>query len=644
VTDAMIIGTAGHVDHGKTALVKALTGVDTDRLKEEKARGISIDLGFAFRPVSPGVTLGFIDVPGHERFVHTMVAGVSGIDLALLVVAADDGVMPQTREHLAILELLGVERGLVAVTKADLVSQGQLQAVTDETAAVLRGTQLDAVRMTPVSVVTGLGIDTLLGQLVEAAAAPSARPVDARFRLAVDRAFTLPGIGVVVTGTVLSGAVRADDRLVVSPSGIEARVRSVHAQNRPVEVAHAGDRCALNLVGQGISKQALRRGDVVVEPELHAPTDRIDARLTLLRSEHHEVSAWHPVRLHHAATEVGAHIALLEHGPLAPGDAATVQLVLDRPIAAAARDHFVLRDISARRTIGGGRFIDLRPPARRRRTPLRVAQRAAQDRSDPAAAFGALLETAPYAWDLSVFARDRALSPGTVERIITALRPILLERGHARLAIGRERWRAFCASLIDAVTGFHRENPHQQGIAGEGLRTSLEPRLPARAFAVALEREELARQVVREAGFVRLVSHFVRPSPEDEAIWARIGPLIGGEHRFRPPRVRDLATLLDEPEERIRRVLRLVARLGRVDQVAHDHFFLRATVAEMATIVESVAARSASGVFTAAQVRDHLSNGRKVTIQILEFFDRLGLTRLQGEERRMRGDGVDLFE
>jgi selenocysteine-specific elongation factor len=307
-------------------------------------------------------------------------------------------------------------------------------------------------------------------------------------------------------------------------------------------------------------------------------------------------------------------------------------------------DRFVVRDASAQRTIGGGRFIDLRAPARRRRTPLRAAQRGVRRLSDPAVALGALLDTAPYAWDLSVFARDRALSPGAVERMITALRPILLEGAGARLAVGRERWQALCTSLIDTVTAFHRENPDQQGIACERLRTLLEPRLPARAFAVALGHEELAHRVVREGGFVRLVSHIVRPSPGDEALWARIVPLIGGEHRFRPPRVRDLAALLDEREDRMRRVLRLTARLGRVDQVAHDHFFLRSTVAEMATIVEKVAVQSASGAFTAAQVRDHLSNGRKVTIQILEFFDRLGLTRLQGEERRIRAHRADLFE
>jgi selenocysteine-specific elongation factor len=639
----MIIGTAGHVDHGKTALVKALTGVDTDRLKEEKARGISIDLGFAFRTVE-GITLGFVDVPGHERFVRTMVAGVSGIDLALLTLAADDGVMPQTREHLAILELLGIERALVAITKADLVSGERVQQVRAQLGNVLRGTRFADVPMTAVSGVTGLGIETLLRQLLEAAATPTARPVDGRFRLAVDRVFTLPGVGLVVTGTVLSGCVRGGEQLVISPAGLAARVRSVHAQNRPVTLASAGDRCALNLAGPDVSKSALRRGDVVLDPALHAPTERIDAQLTVLRSEPDALTTWLPVRVHHAATEVGAHLALLQSRPVAPGEVAGVQLVLDRPIAATALDRFVLRDSSGRRTIGGGRFIDLRAPARRRRTPLRQVQRAGLGLADCDAAFAALLDTAPFAWDLQAFARDRALSAGRTEAIVRGLHPVVLGRAGAGLAVSGARWAQFCATLLDAVSRFHQDHPQQRGIPAERLRAALEPRLPAPAFAAALEREELSGQVVREGGYVRLRSHSARASAADEALWLRIVPLLGAQQRFRPPRVRDLAAVLGVAEDEMRRLLRLAARLGRVEEIAHDHFFLRATVLEMAAIVESVATQAAGGVFTAAQVRDRLSNGRKVTIQILEFFDRLGLTRQRGEVRRLRSDRASLLD
>jgi len=278
----MIIGTAGHIDHGKTTLVKALTGVDGDRLKEEKARGMTIDLGFAYLPTEAGPVLGFIDVPGHERFVHTMLAGAGGIDFALLVVAADDGIKPQTLEHLAILDLLGIKRGLVALTKTDIVPPDRLAVVTSAIRAAVAGTALGGADILPVSAVTGEGVDELRARLTAEAALTVDRAHEARFRLAIDRVFTLSGVGVVVTGTVLSGSVHVGDWELISPSGLSARVRSLHTQNKPAEIGQAGDRCALNLVGQGISKEAIRRGDMVVDPELHAPTDRIDARLRLL--------------------------------------------------------------------------------------------------------------------------------------------------------------------------------------------------------------------------------------------------------------------------------------------------------------------------------------------------------------------------
>ena len=275
----MIVGTAGHIDHGKTSLVRVLTGVDTDRLKEEKARGISIDLGFAYLPAGEGLTIGFVDVPGHERFVHNMLAGATGIDFVLLVVAADDGIMPQTVEHLAIVDLLGIEHGLVALTKSDLVDAERLAEVQTEIANTLLTTGLSGADIVPVSSTTEIGIEALRQQLFDAAAQFGARNAKGRFRLAVDRSFTLQGTGTVVTGTVLSGKVAVGDRVLISPSGLPARVRSLHAQNRAAETGQAGDRCALNLVGDGISKDAIARGQVVLDPELHAPADRIDATL-----------------------------------------------------------------------------------------------------------------------------------------------------------------------------------------------------------------------------------------------------------------------------------------------------------------------------------------------------------------------------
>lgn len=639
----MIIGTAGHVDHGKTTLVKALTGVDTDRLKEEKLRGISIDLGFAYLPVADDLILGFVDVPGHERFVHTMVAGASGIDFALMVVAADDGVMPQTREHLAILDLLGIDRGLIVITKAELASEQRLAQVCSAIRAAATGTFLAQAEIIPLSAVTGRGIPALLERLSTAARDSVRKSSDALFRLAIDRVFTLHGIGLVITGTVVSGSVRTGERVLISPSGLEARVRSLHAQGRPMAVGRVGDRCALNLSGDGVSKGAIHRGDVAMAPELHAPTSRIDARLRLLESESGATErSRFRVRLHHGATEVGARVVWLDAERMLPGRSADVQLVLDRPIAAALPDHFVLRDGSAKRTIGGGRFIDLRPPDRRRRTRERTLQRAALAIAEPVAAFEALLSIPPFAWDLTTFARDRALSKGMIEELVSALRPVLLDSGAFRIALAAERWRQFCSRLLATLEAFHADHADQQGIGRDALRLSLEPVLPATAFEAALARPEFA-EITREGGFLRLRSHSVRLSLEDEDVWARIAPLLGGEARFRPPRVRDIAAVLVRPEADIRRLLMLVSRLGRVDQVAHDHFFLRSTVSEMVAIAVTIASRAADGAFIAAQFRDQLSNGRKVAIQILEFFDRQGITHHQGDRRRINHQRLDLF-
>lgn len=634
----MIVGTAGHIDHGKTALVRALTGVDTDRLKEEKARGITVDLGFAYLPTG----LGFVDVPGHERFVHTMLAGASGIDFALLVVAADDGVMPQTREHLAILDLLGIRRGLVALSKADLADEARRADVADEIRETLAGTALEGAPILPVSARTGEGMEALREALSRAEAETATPPDAGAFRLSVDRSFTLAGAGTVVTGTVLSGAVSVGDAVMVSPSGIPARLRSLHAQNRPATRSVAGQRCALNLAGEGISKEAVSRGDIVLDPALHAPTDRIDASFRVLAGEPKPVGTWFPARLHHGSAEVGARLVPLGD-PIEPDGVGMVQIVLDRPIAAAVGDRFILRDVSAQRTVGGGRFLDLRAPARKRRTPERIAQLEALSEGSPARALARLLEVPPYLVEANGFARDHAMTAAEGAALLAGLGAVVLEAGGLRHVLSHARWEAFRGALLREIGRFHEENPDLQGIGRERLRLLVQPRLPAPAFRAALEREARAGAVVLEGSFLRLPGHEVRLDPEDEALYARIEPLLGGEARFRPPRVRDISNLFDLPEAGIRRVLRACARLGRVDGIAQDHFFLRATTAEMVGLAHDVERRAEDGWITAAAFRDRMDNGRKVAIQILDFFDRHGVTLRRGDLRRINPHRADLF-
>ena len=639
----MIVGTAGHIDHGKTALVQALTGVDTDRLKEEKSRGISIDLGFAYMPAGEAGIIGFIDVPGHEKFIHTMLAGASGIDFVLLVVAADDGVMPQTREHLAIVDLLGVERGIVAITKADLVQEDRLAAVEATIRNELAGTMLRDVPMIAVSAVSGQGIEALRDEIVAVARGLSERQAAGRFRMAVDRSFTIQGAGTIVTGTVLSGEVAVDDHVTVSPSGLAARIRSIHTQNRPSKRGRAGDRCALNLAGSGVTKTAINRGDMVLDPSLHAPTNRIDATLRVLGSEPKPIGHWFPVRLHHASAELGARIVLLADEPVAPGAEARVQLVLDRPIAAAIGDRYVIRDTSARRTIGGGRFLDLRAPSRKRRTPERMAQLDAYALMEPLSVAEALLAVSPFHVDLTAFARDRALAAADAASLAEALGAVQFPLGETVLAMSAERWIKFQGDLLERLRSFHADNQDLLGMGVERLRTQLEPRLPVPAFRAALQRLIAAGEIVLDGAWVRLIGHQATMAQADERLWSEIEPLLGGPERFRPPRVRDIAGLLAVPEPEVRRLMKLGSRMGRVHEVAHDHFFLRATVAEMVAIIARIDAATDAGWFTAAQFRDQVENGRKVAIQILDFFDRHSVTLRRGDLRRVNRSRLDLF-
>ncbi|QDA36602.1 selenocysteine-specific translation elongation factor (plasmid) [Paracoccus liaowanqingii] len=629
----MIVGTAGHIDHGKTALVKALTGTDADRLAEEKARGITIDLGFAYADLGGGAVTGFVDVPGHERLIHTMLAGAGGIDLALLVVACDDGVMPQTREHLAILDLLGLPRGLVALTKADLADDARRTQVTAQIRETLAGSALADAPILPVSTVTGEGIEALRAALLAAEAETTARAALGPFRLAVDRSFTLQGAGTVVTGTVLTGRIAVGDAVTVSPSGITARVRAIHAQNRPATEGLAGQRCALNLAGEDVTKDALHRGDIVLSPALHAPTARIDARLTVLAGEPKPIGTWFPARLHSHAAEVGARIVPLSD-PIAPGEAGPVQIVLDRPIAAAIGDRFILRDVSASRTIGGGRFLDLRPPARKRRTPERLALIEAARAPDP---LTALLAIAPQ--DMTVFARDRSLSPDQAQAALAAAGGTTV----AGLALSPAHLDALRTGITEHLTQFHEANPDLPGLGRERLRLALTPRLPKDAFLALLRIESDAGRIVPDGAFLRLPGHEVRLSPEDEAIWDRIHPALLGDLRYRPPRVRDFATEFGADEKDIRRILRLTQKLGRTDQIAHDHFFAREVTAAMVAILRDVADATPDGWFTAPLFRDRVQNGRKVAIEILDFFDRHGVTLRRGDLRRLNPHRLDLF-
>jgi selenocysteine-specific elongation factor len=617
----VIVGTAGHIDHGKTALVKALTGVDADRLKEEKARGITIDLGYAYSDLGDGRQLGFVDVPGHERFVHNMLAGATGIDAALLVVSATEGIKPQTVEHLQILDLLGLDRGIVALTKADLANEDQLLERMAEIETLLASTSLAGADIVPVSAVTGQGVDELKTKLLSLG--ESSKAAAGFARLAVDRCFLLAGAGVVVTGTVHAGEIKVDDRLLLTPSGLEARVRSLHAQNKPAEVGRAGERCALNLTGARLSKDAVSRGEWVVSPELHAPTDRIDVKLSLLASETQPLKHWSPVHVHLGSAHVMGRVALLESDKLAPGDSMLAQIVLDQKVGALAGDRLILRDPSATRTMAGATTIDPYGPPRNRRAERRLIELAALGEKDDVA-LQKLLSLAAGFVDLGRFGLSRNLRPAEVDKLLAVANGAKLEGFGFLAATLAEARQDIAATLKD----FHESKPDAAGLQAERLRLTLKRRWPAPVFKALLDQEIQAKKVTVDGAFLRLPGHSLKLGARDEALWQKMSAEMVRD-RFKPPRVRDFAQAYSVPETDTRKLLQRLAKLGRVVELAPDHYFLRPAVAEMIGIVNGFGRD-----FTAAEFRDRLDNGRKVAIQILEFFDRHGITIRRGDMRR----------
>jgi selenocysteine-specific elongation factor len=642
----MIIGTAGHIDHGKTALVRALTGVDTDRLPEEKRRGMTIDLGFAYRGIAAADenVLGFVDVPGHERFVHNMLAGATGIDFVLFVVAADDGPMPQSREHLDILSLLGLEHGVVALTKADLVSPERLAAATGEVRRLIARSTLRDAEIVPVSSVTGQGIAALEALLQRAASAERPRAPQGGFRLAIDRCFVLAGIGIVVTGSVIAGRVAVGDRAVLTPSGLEVRVRGIHAHNRAASEGRQGQRCALNLAGAQLEPERVQRGFWVVAPALHAPTDRFDARLRLLEEDMRPLRPGLHLHLHLATARVAARLLPLAGEVLPPGAEAPVQLVLERPIAAWRGDRFILRDAAASRTLGGGVVLDPFPPARGRRRPERLAALSALARPQAAEALSALLEAMPAGVALDRFALACGLMPAETPAAARAAGARLLTAAAHRhgIAMAAKHFDIWRSAIETALAAHHRKMPDSPGLEPDRLRAALSQGLPPAVFNALVATLVADGALARRGAAIHLPGH-AAALPECEArLWARIRRRLD-ETGFDPPWVRDFARELEVSEGAMRRLLKRLAQMGEVVEVVPDRFYRRRTVQQMVALLAEISAAAGGGAVTAAAFRDRIGTGRKLAILILEFFDRSGITTRRGDLRTLRQDRLQRF-
>ena len=626
----MIIGTAGHIDHGKTTLVKSLTGVDCDRLKEEKARGITLDLGYAYLPCpndagdDSNTTIGFIDVPGHERLVHNMLAGCTGIDFALLVIAADDGPMPQTREHLEIIDLLGIRQGAVALTKTDLVDTARCAAAQREIEALLAASTLAGSPVFPVSACAGSpgtaqenGIAALRAHLFTAARRQQRRAAGGHFRLAIDRAFSLNGVGTVVTGTAASGVVRTGDTLLISPTGQSVRVRSLRVADQPASQGSAGERLALALVG--IEKNEISRGMWVLAPRLHLPQDRFAARLRVLAWQN-ELAHWTPVHIHLGADDIPGRLALLEADNIAPGAMGLAEIKLARPISVVAGDRFIVRDAAARRTLAGGVVLDIFPPARHKRRPERLALLRAQASADTAAALLLAAEQQPAGVDLARFALNRNLDEQQAQALITA--SALHRVGDTGLSPAH--WQTLGARLRQALADEHARSPDMPGVEHDRLRRLTLPSLPRAVFNALLDEARSSGQVCDTGAWLHLPEHRIQLAASDQNLWQQLAPLLDTAP-YNPPRVRDLAKITGVAEDHVRTALKRLARAGEVYPVAHDHFFSAASVDNLARRIAALCARE--GAAFAAHLRDEIGGGRKVAIQILEFFDRIGYTR-----------------
>jgi len=623
----MIVGTAGHIDHGKTSLIRRLTGRNTDRLPEEIKRGISIELGYAYVPLDSGDVLGFVDVPGHEKFVHTMVAGATGIDLGLLVVAADDGVMPQTEEHFDILQLLGVDLGAVALSKVDAVDAGRVDEVRAQLARWLAGTPAADWPVFALSSTTGEGVAALDAFLRDAAAAWSARPAQGMFRLAVDRVFSLAGVGTVVTGTAHAGRIGVGDEIVIAPDGPRARVRSIHAQDRPAQSGLAGQRCALNLAG--VARDLIERGRWVQAPALDNRSSRFDAAIRIAARPGLRLGQWANVLLHHGTEQVAARIAPLDADQVDSGGRALATVTLQAPLALCKGDRFVLRDSSARKTLGGGVVLDIAPPQRGRRRPERLRLLEVLRDSEPATALAAWIGSGPVRL-------SRLASGWNLEA--AQMLPLLAECG-ARVAAGTAfsgaEWQSLRRRMLDAVIATHEREPEMPGLERNRLRRIVAPNLDAEALADIVDELLGEGLLVRRGAFVAAPTHRAELARDERLRWEGIKPLLM-DRPYEPPRVRDIARATRIAEIEVRNVLRKVARVGDVTLVAHDHFFLTDAVRRLADVAADLVRED--GAARAAPFRDRIGGGRKVAIQILEFFDRVGYMRRVRDDHLLRRD------
>lgn len=626
----LIIGTAGHIDHGKTALVNALTGVDTDSLKEEKERGLTIDLGFAHL----GELATIIDVPGHEKFIRNMVAGVSTIDLVLFVVAADDGVMPQTREHLDILNLLRVRHGIIVITKIDLVDEEWLALVTEDVRDLVRDSFLENAPIDAVSTISNAGIPELKARVEEMAQEMKQREEDGLFWMPVDRAFTMKGFGTVVTGTVLAGALRVGESVELLPPQRLIRVRGLQSHGRTVECVSAGDRAAINL--QSIEKDQVGRGQVVAAPNYFSSSKRFDARLNLLKSASRPLRTRSRVRVHFGTMEVMARVSIVKESQVEPGEHAFAQLHLEQPAVARRLDPFVIRQYSPTITIGGGVILNANAPRRRLSDPETLNELQALDKEDPAEALeNVLLAGGSRLFTLEQLISEIAAAPEFVKETVAAWqengKAVVLKKGGKAAVIHRLNFEKVQAAFLDAIAAFHNAHPTRPGVSKVELRMPAKSKIAPELLDLIIPALKQQGLIKERSGLLSLAEYKIELSQKLLTLKAQIAELLERE-RFATSSPAEMAMRFSVKPETLAEVLGVMMASHEVVRAEGDIYFHPQAVAEVRE--KLVAFLQQHGEISISQFKDLLGGAsRKYAMPLINHFDSLRVTQREGDVR-----------
>jgi len=630
-----VLGTAGHVDHGKTSLIKGLTGTDTDRLKEEKERGITIELGFASLVLPSGRTLGIVDVPGHEKFVRQMVAGAAGIDLVMLVIAADEGVMPQTREHLQICSLLGIRQGLVALTKVDLVEPDWLDMVRADIADYLEGTFLQDAPIVPVSAVKETGFGELLAAVDATAEKIDEKSDDGIFRLPVDRVFTMKGFGTVVTGTLISDRIRTGEDVVVLPAGIEARIRGLQVHNSTVEEAFSGQRTAINL--QGVEKAVLHRGNVLVRPQTVRPTRRMDVFFQYLPSNTRKLKNRALVRLHTGTIEIMTRILLLDADEIAPGGVAFAQLLLTDDDVVVGADHFVLRSYSPVTTIGGGQILD--PSAGKHKGQQK---KVLQDLG--------ILKDGSISEKISVIlersgadgASNRMLAfrlgvhvkkiRETLEKLYASREAILLS-GDEAISLSASVYAGLEKMIHSKLADYHRKNPLKTGLSKEELKAALPPSVSSKLFNMLLTGQQKRNILTVDRDSVRLAEHTIELAGDDDALRQSLLSTYA-QAGLAPPSLSEVIAGHKDQKGKAQTIVKLLIADGQLIKINEELVFSRQAMDKLRDDYQAQLLRD--GTATPASFKELTGLSRKYIIPLMEYFDFSKLTVRVGDHRVLR--------